>query len=138
MGQQLRGLRRGQFDDDDPAMNEALLSALKTQRAAIEADFGTSLDWRGPESGGLMTKRTKVVAAKVSVGDRASPTTDGLSALADSARRLLQAVRPHLNGANDAATAALIELESDADAQVGDSDEHGLDPAVLKSEADPA
>lgn len=105
-----------QFDDDDPSMNEALLSALKTEQSAIESAFGEPLEWRGPEAGGLMTKRTKVVTPKVSIGDRASPTTDGLNALADYARRLVSAVQPHLRVANDAATAAIVELESEAEA----------------------
>jgi hypothetical protein len=102
-----------QFDDDDPAVNEALLNALSTSREAIEEDFGSSLDWRGPE--GLMTKRTKVVTPKVPIGDRADPTMTGLQALADTARRLVKAVQPHLQAANDSAATALLELESDAD-----------------------
>jgi hypothetical protein len=120
-----------QFDDDDPSMNEALLNALKTQRASIEADFGEPLDWRGPESGGLMTKRTKVVAPKVPVGDRSSPTTDGLNALADSARRLLKAVQPHLHSANEAAATALIEFESESEEPTASSGDLELESAEL-------
>jgi hypothetical protein len=118
-----------QFDDDDPSMNEALLNALKAERTTIEANFGEPLDWRGPESGGLMTKRTKVVSPKVPIGDRASPTTDGLNALADSARRLLKAVQPHLHNANEAAAAALIELESESEEPAASSGDLELDSA---------
>ena len=53
-----------QFDDDEPAMNDALLTALKEKRADIEAAFGGALDWRSSEVGGLMTKRTKVVTRR--------------------------------------------------------------------------
>lgn len=104
-----------QLDDDDPAMNGALLNALKANREVIEHDFGAPLDWRGPELGGLMTKRTKVVAPKVPIGDRSNPTAAGLNSLADSAQRLVKAVQPHLQDANEAATNALIEIESDED-----------------------
>lgn len=34
-----------QFDDGDPSMNEALLSALSTNRNTIENAFGSALDW---------------------------------------------------------------------------------------------
>ncbi len=63
-----------QFDDDDPAVNEALLAALKERRESIEASFGGALDWRALEANELMTKRTKVVTPKVGIGDRANPT----------------------------------------------------------------
>jgi len=110
-----------QFDDDDSAVNEALLNALRTARQAIETDFGSSLDWRGPEPGGLMTKRTKVVAPKVAIGDRTNPTPAGLQALADSAKRLVRAVQPHLQSANDTAATALLEFESEVEgADAGD------------------
>jgi hypothetical protein len=102
-----------QFDDDDPSMNEALLDALKTAQSAIESAFGEPLEWRGPE--GLMTKRTKVVASKVSIGDRTDSTAEGLNALAESARRLVAAVLPYLRTAGDAATAAMVELESEVE-----------------------
>jgi hypothetical protein len=104
-----------QFDDDDPSMNEALLNALSANRDTIESDFGSALDWRGPEAGGLMTKRTKVVTPKVAIGDRPAPTSAGLEALADLAQRLVKAVQPHLQAANEAATTAILELESDGD-----------------------
>jgi hypothetical protein len=115
-----------QFDDDDPTMNEALLNALRSKHEAIESSYGSVLDWRGPESGGLMTKRTKVVAPKVGIGDRASPTDDGLQALADSAQRLLKAVQPHLQLANDTAVNALAELEAEAEVQASGDREPDL------------
>jgi hypothetical protein len=46
-----------QFDDDEPSMNEALLSALKKEQSTIEAAFGEPLEWRGPE--GLMTNEQR-------------------------------------------------------------------------------
>lgn len=109
-----------QFDDDDPSMNEALLSALSTNRNTIENAFGSTLDWRGPEEGGLMTKRTKVVTPKVAIGDRSSPTAAGLHALADSAQRLLTAVQPYLQVANEVAATALLEIELEVDDPLSD------------------
>ena len=85
-----------QFDDDEPAMNEALLEALMLKRADIEHAYGEKLDWRAQEAGSLMTKRTKVVTPKVAIGDRAEPTSAGLEGLAEAARRLLAAVKPNL------------------------------------------
>lgn len=93
-----------QFDDEDPSMNEALLAALEEERTPIEQAFGAALEWRGPQANGLMTKRTKVVTPKVSIGDRTDPTRDGLQGLADLARRLLDAVRPNLADAFDKAS----------------------------------
>ena len=37
------------FSDNDPAMNELLLRALKANQPAIESAFGGPLEWRGPE-----------------------------------------------------------------------------------------
>jgi hypothetical protein len=62
-----------------------------------------------------MTKRTKVVTPKVPIGDRSNPTPAGLQALADSAQRLVKAVQPHLQAANETAATALLELESESD-----------------------
>jgi hypothetical protein len=95
-----------QFDDDEPAMNAALLAALEAHKDAIEGAFGEQLEWKGHESGGLLTKRTKVVAPKVWVEDRTSPTQDGMEQLAQSARRLIDAVKPHLADVAEAAAAA--------------------------------
>ena len=96
-----------QFDDDDPAFNSALLAALRERRDVIESAFGEPLDWRSPDSHGLMTKRTKVVGPKVQIGDRLSPTEDGMRDLALSARRLIDAVKPHLAEAHEAALASI-------------------------------
>ncbi len=85
-----------QFDDDDPDTNADLLDALAHHRSEIESAMGEELDWRGRGSSGLLTKRTKVVAAKIDIGDRASPTEEGMVALAQSARRLVDAVKPYL------------------------------------------
>jgi hypothetical protein len=107
-----------QFDDDDPSMNEALLNSLKERKSEIEAAFGASLEWRLPEVGGLMTRRTKVVTHKVAIGDRANPTDEGLNALADLAKRLLNAVKPHLSESFDRASVTVAELESTDEALV--------------------
>ena len=85
-----------QFDDDDPIVNAALLSSLAVHKAEIETAFGAALDWRGLETSGLQTKRTKVVAPKVAMGGRSAPNEEGLHDLAASARRLIDAVRPRL------------------------------------------
>ena len=115
-----------QFDDDDPAMNDALLTALKENRTEVEAAFGEPLDWRSPEAGGAMTKRTKVVTRKVAIGDRANPTTEGLDLLANNAQRLVAAVKPHLIDSFDRASFAMVDpgesgepVESVDDALVG-------------------
>jgi hypothetical protein len=115
-----------QFDDDEPSMNEALLTALKDKQLVVEQTFGAPLEWRGPEAGGLMTRRTKVVTPKVSIGDRANPTDEGLSGLADVARRLLAAVKPHLSDAFERASAAVVELEPSGEPiEISGSDEVG-------------
>ena len=95
-----------QFNDDEPAMNVALLDALAEFRGPIETSFGAPLDWRSQDPGGLMTKRTKIVAPKVEIGERANPSEEGLEHLAAVARRLVDAVGPHLLEAVGAADAA--------------------------------
>ncbi|MBA3362197.1 MAG: DUF4268 domain-containing protein [Acidimicrobiia bacterium] len=112
-----------QFDDDDPAMNDALLTALKEKRTEIEAAFGETLDWRAPEAGGLMTKRTKVVTPKVTIGDRAHPTAEGLDRLANTARRLLAAVKPHLSECFDRASVTMVELDGSEESMELPNDE---------------
>ncbi len=94
-----------QFDDDDPQFNDSLLCALKQRRLQIEGAYGAELDWRGLENSASQTRRTKVVAPSVNIGRRAEPNEEGLRALADSARCLVDAVRPHLQEAFDAASA---------------------------------
>jgi hypothetical protein len=98
-----------QFEGDEPAFNAALLAALQTRRSNIEAAFGGPLDWRGPDSHGLMTKRTKVVGPRIQIGDRLSPSEDGMKDLAHSARRLIDAVKPYLSEAHEAALASLSD-----------------------------
>jgi hypothetical protein len=100
-----------QFDDDDPAMNDALIKALMEERAEIEREFGRVLDWRTPEVGGLMTRSTKVVTPKVSIGTRANPTTEGMERMANDAKRLVAAVKPFLSDVFDRASAARAELD---------------------------
>ena len=106
-----------QFDDDDPKFNVSLLSALELRRHEIEKACGAELDWRGLDSNAQQTKRTKVVAPQIDIGDRAEPHDEGLQALARSARQLVDAVKPHLREAVEAAS-------SQDNAQVG-SDEAG-------------
>ena len=96
-----------QFDDADPETNQALLGALKRRHTDIESVFGTGLDWRGLDASEQQTKRTKVVTHKIPIGTRTEPTEEGLRGLADLARRLLDAVRPHLVEVFDEATAML-------------------------------
>jgi hypothetical protein len=107
-----------QFDDDDPATNDLLLSALKVKQAPIEDAFGGPLEWLG--TGGLMVKRTKVRTHSVSVGHRSDPTSEGLHDLADVASRLLAAVEPHLRETYESASLAIAEAdaEGEADASV--------------------
>ncbi len=83
-----------QFDDDAPSTNTALLEALKGRQ--VEASFGGPLNWRGLEANELQTRRTKIVTPKISIGERSNPTEQGLNGLADLARRILDAVKPHL------------------------------------------
>lgn len=119
-----------QFDDDGPSMNQTLLTALKEHRSEIEEAFGEPLQWRGAETGGLMTKRTKVVTPKVQIGDRVNPTSSGLHGLTDAASRIVAAVRPFLQEANERAATAIDELEGGGDelaAESGDSQPNALD-----------
>lgn len=109
-----------QCDDSDPAVNERILQALIADRDAIEATFGTALQWRTLEVNGLMTKRTKIVAPKISIGSRAAPTDSGIRALAASARNLVDAVRPYLEDAIEAA-AEDVDGTSDSAAAEGAS-----------------
>lgn len=95
-----------QFDDDEPSMNAAMLEELEKRRAEVESAYGGPLEWKGHEASGLMTKRTKVIAPKVSIGERSDPAEDGMRDLAQSARRLVDAVRPFLSEVVEAATAA--------------------------------
>ncbi|MGF1599101.1 MAG: hypothetical protein ACFCVK_19635 [Acidimicrobiales bacterium] len=105
-----------QFDDDEPATNEAPPTSLQEHRVAIEATFGGVLDWRTLEANGLMTKRTKVVTPKVAIGAREDPTQEGLHGLADMARRLVDAVKPFLSEAAEKATAVADDDEPSNDA----------------------
>ena len=94
-----------QFDDDEPTLNQAMLTALMENKEEVESSFGEPLDWRNLEPGSLMTKRTKVVTPKVAIGSRTEPTDTGLQGLADTANRLLAAVKPHLSEAFEHASA---------------------------------
>lgn len=114
-----------QFDDDDPSMNDALLKALQQSQNEVEEAFGEQLDWRSQEEGGLMTKRTKVVTHKVSIGDRTDPTPEGLKGLAEVAKRLVAAVKPHLAESYDRATEKMAEID-EADDGIDDG---AVDPA---------
>ncbi len=94
-----------QFDDDDPKFNDSLLNALQRQRPEIESAYGTELDWRSLASHAQQTKRTKIVAPPVGIGYIAEPQDEGLQDFARSARRLIDAVKPHLQEAFEAASA---------------------------------
>lgn len=107
-----------QFDDERAALNEALLEELKREEAAIEESFGGHLEWRGPEPGSLMTRRTKITTTKVQIGQRTNPTDQGLRDLADTARRLVDAVKPRLSAAYDRAAVSDVELD-EANGELG-------------------
>jgi hypothetical protein len=97
-----------QLHDNDPSINEAWLAVLKEEKPSMEEAFGGALDWRGPDASELMTKRTKVVTPRVSIGERSDPTKEGLENLAATARRLLDAVKPYLAESYDRALAAAV------------------------------
>jgi hypothetical protein len=99
-----------QCDDPEPAANERMLQALLLVRGSIEEQFGAELQWRNLEENGLLTKRTKIVAPKVPIESRGAPSDAGLSQLAESARRLVDAVRPHLAAAIESAAEA-VEMD---------------------------
>lgn len=120
-----------QFDDDEPTMNEALLAALKIHRDEIERAFGGELEWRTLEVDGLMTRRTKVTTPRIPIGSRTEPDEAGLRALADAARRLVDAVRPHLSDALERATETLADSDTEAESP----ETEGLDR--ISQEADP-
>ena len=90
------GYAEVQFDDDDRELNARLLEALQRHQAEIEAAYGLALDWRARDTSGLMTKRTKVVGRRISIGDRLNPDPAAIRELAESSQRLVDAVRPFL------------------------------------------
>ena len=94
-----------QLDGSSPKLNDLFLSALERQRTEIETAYGTELDWRGLADHAMRKMRTKVVAPQVDIGDIAEPHDEGLHEFAQSARRLVDAVKPHLRGAFDMASA---------------------------------
>lgn len=96
-----------QFDDDDAELNEALLTTLAKRQSEIEMSMGSALDWRGLATSGARTKRTKVVGPRVPIGNRTEPTVEGMRELAQSARRLIDAVKPHLVDVYDEATSMM-------------------------------
>jgi hypothetical protein len=100
-----------QFEDERAAVNEALLRELRTEQMGIERSFGGPLDWRGPEPGSLLTRRTVITTPKVQIGQRMNPTEEGLRNLADTARRLVDAVKPRLSAAFDRAAVDDLELD---------------------------
>ena len=59
-------------------MNDALLERWRSTGPKSMRLYGAPLEWKAHDAGGLMTKRTKVVAPKLSIGERTSPTEDGL------------------------------------------------------------
>lgn len=93
------------FEDDDPQFNDALLRALNHRRSQIEEAYGTALEWRNLTYREAQIRRTKVVAPQVDIGDKVEPHDEGLREFAQSARRLVDAVKPHLREAFEAASA---------------------------------
>lgn len=94
-----------EFGDDNPQVNDSLLNVLKSRRSEIEEACGTELDWRSLASNPQQTKRTRIKAPPVGVGDIAEPHDDDLREFAQSVRRLVDAVKPHLRDAFDEASA---------------------------------
>jgi len=93
-----------QFNDSDPQINASLLSALEERRSEIEKAYGAELEWRSLASSARQTRSTKVVAPRDDIGERTEPHADGLRKLAHSARRLVDAVKPYLAEAFEAAS----------------------------------
>lgn len=113
-----------QFDDEEPSMNAALLEALEEHRTSVEDAYGELLEWKGHDPDSLMTRRTKVVAPKLSIGQRADPTEEGMHELARSARRLVDAVKPHLSEVLETATVTVDGVDASS------SDDVATDPSA--------
>ena len=123
------------FNDNDPVMNDLLLTALKTHQASIEEAFGGPLEWRSRDADGLMRKVAKVVTPKVSIGSRTEPTSEGLQGLADVARRLVKAVEPYLRPSYDNASLTIVESEAADDSEPADIVESATEDTVAEDEA---
>ena len=91
-----------QFDHPDDRFNDSVLSALKRRRSDIEGAYGTELEWYGRAD--PSKRKGLLIAPDVDIGRRTEPHDDGLQALAQSARRLVDAVRPHLHEAVEVAS----------------------------------
>lgn len=102
------------LNDEDPELNSALLNQLRESKAEIESVFGADLDWRDRDEEGLMTRRTKIVSPRIDIGVRTEPTREGLEQLADAARRLVDAVKPHLRSAVEDLAAPDVDPASDS------------------------
>lgn len=86
----------------DDLFNDSLLRALKRRQSEIEGAYGEKLAWHGLTNGS--NRKGLLIAPDVDIGRRSEPHDDGLQALADSARRLVDAVKPYLHEAFDAAS----------------------------------
>ncbi len=93
-----------QFDHADDIFNDSVLSALKRRRSEIEGVYGAELKWYGLAD--RSSRKGQVNAPEVDIGQLTEPHDEGLQALADSARRLVDAVKPYLHEALEAASAA--------------------------------
>ena len=91
-----------QFHHADDLFNDSLLSALKRRQSEIEGAYGAGLEWHGLAD--RSNRKGLLVAPDVDIGRRTEPHDDGLQALADSARCLVDAVKPYLHEAFDAAS----------------------------------
>lgn len=84
----------------DDLFNDSLLRALKRRQSEIEGAYGEKLAWHGLTNGS--NRKGLLIAPDVDIGRRSEPHDDGLQALADSARRLVDAVKLYLHEAFDA------------------------------------
>lgn len=95
----------------DDLFNDSLLKALKRRQSDIEGAYGEKLAWHG--LAGSSNRKGLLIAPDVDIGRRSEPHDDGLQALADSARRLVDAVKPHLREAFEEASSANDQTGSD-------------------------
>lgn len=100
-----------QLVDADDLFNDSLLTALKRRQSEIEGAYGEKLEWHGLTDSS--NRKGLLIAPDVDIGRRSEPHDDGLQALADSARRLVDAVKPYLHEAFDAASTGDSQVRSD-------------------------
>ena len=88
----------------DDLFNDSLLGALKRRQSEIEGAYGEKLDWYSVADSS--NRKGLLIAPDVDIGQLTEPHDEGLLALADSARRLVDAVKPYLHDALKEASSA--------------------------------